>query len=609
MKPTIIRNLVFEVSVTKCSRAEVALQLVRDNMDGFDIVMSDVHMPDMDGFKLLEHIGLEMDLLIMMSADDSKSVVMKGITHGACDYLIKPVRMEALKNIWQHVIRKKKYECKEKDTEHLGSVEEGDDQQHKPTDNADYSSSANEGNWRSLRKREEDEDDGDDKDESSALKKLRVVWTVELHRLFVTAVNQLGIDKAVPKKILQLMNVPCLSRENVASHLQKYRLYLRRIGQQSQNGAGSSFLEHQDAGFGMISSVNGLDPQALASSAHSLGRVTNNSVPIVDQLNIFSINNPNIRFLDGQQHYNHSMQVNPLHGIPTNMDPQQLVALQPFGKMHMNIHSQSGPVIRQLVQPQSRTQMLNQVGGNQLLTHRSSVGPPGLSQAVPGSVFCMYGMDNVRAPTYTPLPQNVGSSQHQGRVDVAPSVLFQPGFASEHRNGHMRNGANLRPSQGESSHSLPTPHIPESSKTVDTSTNDGGASRKRTIEHSTEKPPPAPKKKKRSPYWDHCEKRVEKLSDGSLQVTGICKYCQVEIPCGGGSTSGLINHLVKRCTLCPLYDHSCHEKGHCKGYLCNDKFSLYKDPTDDDLDLYKEIEEIEKNAHMSQDDSQVLSTT
>ncbi|KAG6430432.1 hypothetical protein SASPL_108499 [Salvia splendens] len=248
--------------------------------------------------------------------------------------------------------------------------------------------------------------------------------------------------------------------------------------------------------------------------------------------------------------------------------------------------------------------------------------------------------------------------------------------------------------ESESSHSLPTPHIPESSKTVDTSTNDGGASRKRTIEHSTEKPPPAPKKKKRSPYWDHCEKRVEKLSDGSLQVTGICKYCQVEIPCGGGSTSGLINHLVKRCTLCPLYDHSCHEKGqtvvfermyeewlpfttyfnekdekgkkrmgppladdwdNAKAFvsvkklrgnklrdddqelqeLCDrfkndlvclwgeykgvndtlstqteklylehvdnddnigqDKFSLYKDPTDDDLDLYKEIEEIEKS--------------
>ena len=46
------------ISVTKCNRAETALSLLRENKNGFDIVISDVHMPDMDGFKLLEHIGL-----------------------------------------------------------------------------------------------------------------------------------------------------------------------------------------------------------------------------------------------------------------------------------------------------------------------------------------------------------------------------------------------------------------------------------------------------------------------------------------------------------------------------------------------------------------------
>lgn len=132
---------------------------------------------------------------LVMSADDSKHVVMKGVTHGACDYLIKPVRIEALKNIWQHVVRKKKQEWKEKDLEHSGSVEEGERQQ-KPLEDVDCSSSVNEGNWKNSKRRkdEDDEAEAEDRDDTSTLKKPRVVWSVELHQQFVTAVNQLGID-------------------------------------------------------------------------------------------------------------------------------------------------------------------------------------------------------------------------------------------------------------------------------------------------------------------------------------------------------------------------------------------------------------------------------
>ena len=60
-------------------------------------------------------------------------------------------------------------------------------------------------------------------------KRPRLVWTPELHMRFMNAVNHLGIKNAVPKTILQLMNVEGMTRENVASHLQKYRLYLKRL--------------------------------------------------------------------------------------------------------------------------------------------------------------------------------------------------------------------------------------------------------------------------------------------------------------------------------------------------------------------------------------------
>ncbi|KAJ7562952.1 hypothetical protein O6H91_03G090100 [Diphasiastrum complanatum] len=61
------------------------------------------------------------------------------------------------------------------------------------------------------------------------LKRPRLVWTSDLHKRFVDAVAHLGIQNAVPKTIMQLMNVEGLTRENVASHLQKYRTHLKKM--------------------------------------------------------------------------------------------------------------------------------------------------------------------------------------------------------------------------------------------------------------------------------------------------------------------------------------------------------------------------------------------
>lgn len=73
------------------------------------------------------------------------------------------------------------------------------------------------------------------------LKRPRLVWTPQLHKRFVDAVAHLGIKNAVPKTIMQLMSVDGLTRENVASHLQKYRLYLKRM--QGHSGGGGSGLD------------------------------------------------------------------------------------------------------------------------------------------------------------------------------------------------------------------------------------------------------------------------------------------------------------------------------------------------------------------------------
>lgn len=144
-----------------------------------------------------------------MSSNGDTSVVLRGVTHGAVDFLIKPVRVEELRNVWQHVVRRKSLAHSR--TGDDGSVDcDGDGSRHGT-------------------KRKEADVLRAEHETGSNNKKQRVIWTQEMHQQFVGAVNQLGIDKAFPKRILDLMRVEGLTRENVASHLQKYRLYLKRV--------------------------------------------------------------------------------------------------------------------------------------------------------------------------------------------------------------------------------------------------------------------------------------------------------------------------------------------------------------------------------------------
>lgn len=167
----------------------------------------------------------------VLSVNGETKTVMKGITHGACDYLLKPVRIEELRNIWQHVVRRK---FGNRERNNLDFSKECNKPQSADTDHGPYQPTcgSSDQNGRSSRKRKElhgeDDDEGDDNDyqendEPSAAKKPRVVWSVELHRKFVAAVNQLGIDsKKAPPPPTPLF---CLS-VNVLAGLQQTHLCL-----------------------------------------------------------------------------------------------------------------------------------------------------------------------------------------------------------------------------------------------------------------------------------------------------------------------------------------------------------------------------------------------
>ncbi|GAB2269666.1 hypothetical protein Dimus_004588 [Dionaea muscipula] len=215
-----------EYNVTTTNQAVSALNLLKENK--FDIVISDVHMPDMDGFELLQLVGLDLDTpVIMLSAYGDPKLVMKGIRHGAVDYLLKPVRIQELKNIWQHVVRKNRLTGR-------GKGDSGDNESRRepaPTFDDDQDVQLSRKRKGSGDEDEEDErdDDSHENEDSATQKKPRVIWSKDLHEKFVSAVEELGKDKAFPKKILDLMKVEGLTRENVASHLQKYRIFLKKL--------------------------------------------------------------------------------------------------------------------------------------------------------------------------------------------------------------------------------------------------------------------------------------------------------------------------------------------------------------------------------------------
>ncbi|CAN4102277.1 unnamed protein product [Withania somnifera] len=116
---------------------------------------------------------------------------------------------------------------------------------------------------------------GDD-NSAKTLKRPRLVWTPQLHKRFVDVVAHLGIKNAVPKTIMQLMNVEGLTRENVASHLQKYRLYLKRMQGLSSEGPSSS--DHLFASTPVPQSLqlSGGNGNVLSGNGHS----SNGHVPM-----------------------------------------------------------------------------------------------------------------------------------------------------------------------------------------------------------------------------------------------------------------------------------------------------------------------------------------
>ncbi|XP_068635642.1 two-component response regulator-like PRR95 isoform X2 [Aristolochia californica] len=87
-----------------------AWETLQEKACQIDLVLTEVELPSVTGFCLLtmimEHEACKDIPVIMMSSQDCISMVLNCMMRGAADFLVKPIRRNELRNLWQHVWRR-----------------------------------------------------------------------------------------------------------------------------------------------------------------------------------------------------------------------------------------------------------------------------------------------------------------------------------------------------------------------------------------------------------------------------------------------------------------------------------------------------------------------
>ncbi|XP_057511684.1 two-component response regulator-like PRR37 [Actinidia eriantha] len=104
----LLRNCSYEVS--SVANGLEAWKILEDSTTNIDLVLTEVAVPCLSGIgllgKIMSHKNCMNIPVIMMSSNDSIGIVFKCLSKGAVDFLVKPIRKNELKNLWQHVWRK-----------------------------------------------------------------------------------------------------------------------------------------------------------------------------------------------------------------------------------------------------------------------------------------------------------------------------------------------------------------------------------------------------------------------------------------------------------------------------------------------------------------------
>ncbi|KAK8957196.1 Two-component response regulator ARR11 [Platanthera zijinensis] len=166
-----------------------------------------------------------------MSVDGETSRVMKGVQHGACDYLLKPIRMKELRSIWQHVYRKRVVEVKDMEIHDINEeiyilrseFEHFDDRLFMTSIEMNSSSSS------ASRKRDAREFSDQELCDPATAKKARVIWSVDLHQKFVNAVDHIGFHSECSSICLLPILTICSSIAQISEGIDSFFSFMHTI--------------------------------------------------------------------------------------------------------------------------------------------------------------------------------------------------------------------------------------------------------------------------------------------------------------------------------------------------------------------------------------------
>ena len=107
----IVRGLLKEIGYNNAEEAEdgvIALNMLKNTK--FDFVVSDINMPNMDGFGLLSAIKKEDSLkhlpVLMVTAEARKEDIVRAAQEGAAGYIVKPFTKATLEEKVTKIMQK-----------------------------------------------------------------------------------------------------------------------------------------------------------------------------------------------------------------------------------------------------------------------------------------------------------------------------------------------------------------------------------------------------------------------------------------------------------------------------------------------------------------------